>query len=269
MEIYLPCKLGEQFEKLKFKDWVDGKRVYEEAGTDTLKGFETFPCQTRSLSIPTIFSKSGRILQYDPTGEFGQEFIPKYKINLDVETVGRLAEKGFPSGRAGRLEGLIIENDCLMASFILNERHEHIRYAIDDNIIYGKVNENVELSKVVFNKDKEKSRRLLKLQAGFGQYNKQAAAIQNLTQQQLEKIYNSDLFSLKRERQKIRKRDLISVTDRLKDCYRDGRIFYSNGWSENNPTVFTINKRGVEFDNSGIIHSINTVATALIELYGE
>lgn len=59
MIIYLPCKIGEEFTRLKFKDWVNGKRIYEEGGSRTLRGFDAFDCTTRSLAIPTIHADRG------------------------------------------------------------------------------------------------------------------------------------------------------------------------------------------------------------------
>lgn len=98
MIIYLPCKIGEEFTRLKFKDWVNGKRIYEEGGSRTLRGFDAFDCTTRSLAIPTIHADK-EFISYDHLGEFAQEFTPKYKISVDVKSEYKLSDRGFPSGK--------------------------------------------------------------------------------------------------------------------------------------------------------------------------
>lgn len=126
MVIYLPCKLGERFAEQKIKDWKDGKRVYAEGAERTLKGFDAFDCTTRCLAIPTIHTDGG-FLSYDPLGEFSQEY--------------KLSDRGFPSGKIGRLHGISIENGYLLADFVTNDRHEHLRYVIKDNLHYAGLDE--------------------------------------------------------------------------------------------------------------------------------
>ena len=135
MIIFLPCKLGEQFTSQRFLGWKDGKRVYTDGSVCTLRGFNAFGCQTRTLSIPVIFTDLG-FISYDPLGEFSQEFIPKYKISVDVETECKLSDKGFPSSKTAHLCGLVKDDECLIADFVAGDRYEHLRYVIKDNVKY-------------------------------------------------------------------------------------------------------------------------------------
>lgn len=140
MVIYLPCKLGEQFREQKFKEWIEGERVYEEGQERTLKGFNAAEYQTRSLSIPTMHTDSG-FLSYDYLGEFSQEYIPKYKILVDVKSEYKLSDRGFPGGRSVRLNGLKKEGKHLLADFVTSDRAEHLKYAIKDTLQYAGVDE--------------------------------------------------------------------------------------------------------------------------------
>jgi len=142
MKIYLPCRLGEEFIRLKFVGWVDGKRTYKEEKPVILDGFNAFDCTTRCLSIPTIHS-SGGFLSYDPEGEFSQEFTPKFVISLDVKTVQKLSDIGFPGSRKARLCGLKSEKGCLFADFVTTDRSEHLIYQIKDTINYANIGEPV------------------------------------------------------------------------------------------------------------------------------
>ena len=142
MVIYLPCKLGERFIEQKFLSWDERKkRVYTDGTSRTLKGFDAFDCQIYSLSIPTIITKDGNLLKFDPTGEFSQQFIPRYKISVDVKTQYKLSDRGFPSGRTAHLFGLLIEDDGLYADFVTNDRHEHLRFPIQNSLLYAKLDE--------------------------------------------------------------------------------------------------------------------------------
>ena len=140
MVIYLPCRIGEEFTRLKFKDWINGKRVYTEGGRRTLRGFDAFDCTTRSLAIPTVYADK-EFISYDHLGEFAQEFTPKYKVSVDVKTEYKLSDRGFPSSKTGHLSGIVLEDGYLLADFITKDRYEHLRYAIKDNLQYVGVDE--------------------------------------------------------------------------------------------------------------------------------
>ena len=61
MIIYLPCKLGMTFVPKKFVDWVDGKKVYEDAKNE-VQLQSIFACDfgpDSSLSVPNIITNSG------------------------------------------------------------------------------------------------------------------------------------------------------------------------------------------------------------------
>lgn len=159
MIIYLPCKLGLSFVPKKFKDWVDGKRVYEDANCKVnLDGFFAMDFGDNScLSIPNIFTNSG-FYSYDPKGEFGQEFVPRYKINLDVTTEKPLCDFGFPGKRKARVCGLVINEGILCVDFVTRDRHEHLYYPIKNNIDYALLDKEPKPIKLIHNKDaKEES----------------------------------------------------------------------------------------------------------------
>lgn len=136
MEIYLPCKIGEKFTERKFKEWEKDKRVYADGAERTLKGFNAQVFVTKSLAIPTIVTNDN-FLEYDVTGEFLQQFTPKYKIIVDVNTKYKLSDRGFPSEKTGILFGIIKQGENLLADFIAGDRYEHIYYTIKDNIKYA------------------------------------------------------------------------------------------------------------------------------------
>ena len=143
MVIYLPCKLGEEFNAQKFVDWRQQKRIYiQEEQKRRLKGFSAFDCNTRCLSIPILYTQNG-FVSYDPLGELPQEYIPKYKINIDVKTEQKLSDIGFPSGKTARLYGLI---------------HEHIRHVIADKIQYAAIHEEPMLSVIEYDPEATKRR---------------------------------------------------------------------------------------------------------------
>ena len=156
MVIYLPCKLGGHFTEQKFKEWKDGKKVYVEGSERVFKGFGAFDCITRCLAIPIIYT-DGDFLSYDPLGEFSQRYVPKYKIFVDVKTEYKLSDRGFPSGKTGRLYGISVENGCLVADFVTNDRYEHLRYAIKDNLQYAELNEETIESLIEYNAEPRKS----------------------------------------------------------------------------------------------------------------
>lgn len=149
MIIYLPCKIGEEFTRLKFKDWVNGKRIYEEGGNRTLRGFNAFDCTTRSLAIPTIHADK-EFISYDHLGEFAQEFTPQYKISVDLKSEYKLSDRGFPSGKTGHLSGIITEGGYLLADFVTKDRYEHLRYVIKDNLQYAGLDETPTESLIEF-----------------------------------------------------------------------------------------------------------------------
>ena len=154
MIIYLPCKLGLSFVPKKFKDWVDGKRVYEDANFKVdLEGFFAMDFgDNSSLSIPDIFTNSG-FYKYDHKGEFGQEFVPRYKINLDVKTEKPLCDFGFPGKRKVRVCGLVIREGILCVNFVTRDRYEHLYYPIKNNIDYAALDKEPKEIKLVYNKN--------------------------------------------------------------------------------------------------------------------
>lgn len=134
MIIYLPCKLGEQFSPLKFKDWVNGERVYEEAPQRVLQSF------SKSLFNPSIFAE-GAIYSYDPTGKSGKGYNPKYKVSVDFGKTAKLCEMGFPGSRTVQLYGIRLSEGIIMAEFVTTDRHEHIYYPIKDTLQYSGLDE--------------------------------------------------------------------------------------------------------------------------------
>ena len=159
MIIYLPCKLGEKFTVRKFIDWQDGKRIYEDAGEAILRGFDAFDCQTKSLSIPNMHTTAG-FLEYDHTGEFPQQYIPKYKISVDVKSQYKLSDIGFPGKRTVRLSGLKIDNGSVMAEFVTSDRYEHLFYPIRDIIHYARMDDDVIETQIEFCKVKENNEQI-------------------------------------------------------------------------------------------------------------
>lgn len=158
MLIYLPCRLGEKFTKLKFKEWSNGKRVYVEAGETTLNGFSVFDCQTKSLAIPIIYTSDG-FLQYDHTGEFGQEFKPKYKIEIPLWEK-KLCDAGFPGKKTVIVHGLHYQNGKLLMDLVTTDRYEHLLFPIKDNIKYALLDEEVKLTNIEYCKIKEEEGQL-------------------------------------------------------------------------------------------------------------
>lgn len=53
----------------------------------------------------------------------------------------------------------------------------------------------------------------------------------------------------------------------MKFYTENGVLGIGVGWSESNPTVVYIDKRGVEFDNNGKYHSFKKVALLLIKMF--
>ena len=159
MIIYLPCKLGETFITQKFLEWKEGKRVYISGTQKTLTGFFANELNTRCLAIPTIITNSG-LFSYDDTGEFEQEFIPKYKISVELKRKCKLSEIGFPGNRIAHLCGLSTKNGKLYADFVTKDRYEHLLYEIKDNIYYYDIDTNNAIIKdcdiqYIKSKDKE------------------------------------------------------------------------------------------------------------------
>lgn len=147
MIVYLPCKFGEEFTVLKFKEWKDGKK-YEENGTATLQGVDLFECHTRSLSIPIIHTNKG-FLSYDPQGEFSQDFHPQFKINIELWEK-KLCDAGFSGKRMVKLKGLYYRNKGLYVDLMTKDRYEHLLFPIKDNIQYASLNEQAEVIKIEY-----------------------------------------------------------------------------------------------------------------------
>lgn len=83
---------------------------------------------------------------------------------------------------------------------------------------------------------------------------------------QLQKVYDN-LFSLKCMRNKIEYGDVKGVMDVMMHFTKGGCIGKGVGWSEQNPTTFWLDKRGIEFDDNGVHHSFHDVAVLLIHKY--
>lgn len=144
MVIYLPCRLGEKFTELKFKNWANGKRIYEPGQRMTLTGL------TKGLFYPDVKTGDGKILGYDRTGEFPQEYEPKYKISVDLGKTGKLRDMGFPANRTAKLYGICVKDGALMAEFVTTDRYEHLLYPIKDNIKYAQLDENVQKTNIQY-----------------------------------------------------------------------------------------------------------------------
>lgn len=154
MIIYLPCKFGEMFTPLKFVGFENGKRKYAADKELVLKGFSAGEYQIRSLSIPIIHT-NGRFLSYDPQGEFPQEFIPKYKIEVDVSSQASLEEKEFIGKRTVVLHGISWQEDGLYADMVTKDRYEHLLYPIKDTIVYAPVESEVQKTEIIWDRSRE------------------------------------------------------------------------------------------------------------------
>lgn len=164
MIIYLPCRLGEEFTVRHFKDWVDGKRVYVNGPAKTLTGF------SKGLFTPTIYAKNvfatsaykghTEFLEYDPEGEYGQNFFPKYKVSLDIGHEDKLCNMGFPGGRKAFLYGLKFEKGTVMAEFVTTDRHEHLYYAIKSKVYYAALDEEPKVTVVKYDNRPGDSRQM-------------------------------------------------------------------------------------------------------------
>lgn len=160
MIIYLPCRLGESFTPLKFKNWVDGERVYEAAPPKVLQGF----CE--SLINPDIYAE-GTILNYDTTGRFGKGYEPKYKVSIEFGKTAKLCEMGFPGNRTVTLYGIRLKNGRVMAEFVTTDRYEHLYYPIKDNLHYGELDEAVEATDIEYCKIKKTEEQLTLFDLGL------------------------------------------------------------------------------------------------------
>lgn len=150
MIIYLPCKLGESFIERKFAGWENKKRVYRDGDTRKLLGFNAGEYMTRSLSIPTIYagledgSRVSGLISYDPAEEFSQDFVPRYKLSLDVKTERPLSDYGLKAKRIVRVCGLAYEDGVIKVDFVTTKDHcEHLRFPIDaGKLKYASVDED-------------------------------------------------------------------------------------------------------------------------------
>ena len=135
MVLNLPCKLGEEFTALKFKEWVDGVQVYEEDKRYTLK------CVDRGLygtdCIGYDGCNNGKFFSY---GEFSKQYINSADCKLVINDAyfesTKLSIWGFPSDRIGYLLGFKIEGSYILAHFVVLPRYEHFYYAIKE-LNYG------------------------------------------------------------------------------------------------------------------------------------
>jgi hypothetical protein len=153
--------MGERFTERKFKAWVDGKREYTDGKEQTLKGFDAFDCKT--IPAVTIFGDTD-FFSYNPSGKFEQEFTPKYKISVDVKTQYKLSDRGFPSGKTGRLCGIIMEDKYIVADFITNDMAQHMRYAVKNTLKYYRTEEYAEESILEYDPQMERERKYGKKQ---------------------------------------------------------------------------------------------------------
>lgn len=138
----LPCRLGETFMSLKFIDWVDGKRIYEEDKTYVLNGFD------KSLYGIECYGKNGKDTKYVCYDEeFGTKQYIKgigcsFSLSKEYFEYHKLSEWGFPSDRTGKLMGFRLEHNITLAHFCIEPRYEHIYFAIND-LEYGKDNVSI------------------------------------------------------------------------------------------------------------------------------
>lgn len=153
MVIYLPCKLGEEFTERKFKEWVNGERVYIDGHKRKLVGF------TNGLFHPDYFTEDV-IIEYDPSGKWGQGFIAKYKISVPIGQTGKLSEMGFPGNRKAKLYGLCIKGGMTMAEFITTDRYEHLYYPIEDQLQYSLVDEEAVETEIKYCKVKQNNKQM-------------------------------------------------------------------------------------------------------------
>lgn len=159
MKIFLPCKLGENFTKRNFVDWSNGKRIYKDGKTVTLKGFD------RGLFLPSIYAYEVGLnidfLEYGICGNSGlyEDFIPKYKICIDDSILENrvLQSLGFPSNRVVRFHSILINDGFLTVDFCLEPRAQHVQYNIKP-FKYSELNANDENISLEYDKDADERR---------------------------------------------------------------------------------------------------------------
>ena len=155
MIVYLPCKLGENFIERKFVTWENDKRIYKDGENFGLYGFDKGLYSSSIRAIPlSSYQKClyGNIhfLSYDASGRFSQEYLPKYKISVDLDTVYKLSDIGFPSGKKAHLYGLFKKDNSLYAEFVTTDRYEHLRYRIKDTIQYAGLDEEPLQTQIIY-----------------------------------------------------------------------------------------------------------------------
>ena len=148
MLIYLPCKLGENFIERKFVTWENGKRIYKDGENFGLYGFDKGLFSSSIIAIP--LSSYQKFFSYDESGRFSQEYVPKYKISVDLDTVYKLSDIGFPSGKKAHLYGLFKKDNSLYAKFVTTDRYEHLRYRIKDTIQYAGLDEEPVQTQIIY-----------------------------------------------------------------------------------------------------------------------
>ena len=136
MEIIVPCKLGEAFQTYKFKDWIDGNRVYRKAAVEEFVWVEKFVCNTHCLSIPKIFTSTDWYEFDEELGFYG--FDPKYIMEIPdyMFEDSNLLDKGMQSKRVGHISSLHMLNGQVIADFVCKPNYEHIRLEYPFELIY-------------------------------------------------------------------------------------------------------------------------------------
>ena len=90
----------------------------------------------------------------------------------------------------------------------------------------------------------------------------------HITDLQLEKVYKG-LFPIKWMQKKVESADLKGTIELIRRFTTGGSLRMGIGWSETNPTIINLDRRGIEFDNDGIYHSFHDVAVLLIHKYAK
>lgn len=86
----------------------------------------------------------------------------------------------------------------------------------------------------------------------------------HITDIQLEKVYKG-LFPVRWMQKKVESADLEETIALMKRFTTGMGI----GWSETNPTIINLDKRGIEFNHDGTYHSFHDVAVLLIHKYAK
>lgn len=151
MQILVPCKLGEKFQTYKFKDWIDGNRVYRKGAMEEFIWVEKFVCDTHFLSIPKINTSSDWYEFDEELGLYG--FDPKYVMEIPdyMFKDSILLDKGIDSKRRGHITSLHMQDGKIIADFVCQPRYEHIQLEYPLEVTYKPIKKRERIQYIFFN----------------------------------------------------------------------------------------------------------------------